>query len=90
MLKEWIILEQTYNYWKITFLLQQSCLKTQGQHRQAIANFSKDKKQLEKETNIWINKYDTISSSLEETEFKLKGAKEKLSRYDVRNVNKLE
>lgn len=62
----------------------------QGQHRQAIANFSKDKKQLEKETNIWINKYDTISSSLEETEFKLKGEKEKLSRYDVRNVNKLE
>ena len=28
--------------------------------------------------------------ALEETEFKLKGAKEKLSRYDVRNVNKLE
>lgn len=74
------------NYFSVATKLLENI---QGQHRQAIANFSKDKKQLEKETNIWINKYDTISSSLEETEFKLKGAKEKLSRYDVRNVNKL-
>jgi hypothetical protein len=38
------------NYFSVATKLLENI---QGQHRQAVANFSKDKKQLEKETNIW-------------------------------------
>ena len=46
----------------------------QIQHREAI--------------NIWKSKFNTISASLNETTTKLEDAKNKLSKYNIRNVNK--
>lgn len=60
----------------------------QIQHREAIKNFSLDKTLLQKETTKWQSKFNTISASLNETTTKLEDAKNKLSKYNIRNVNK--
>jgi predicted nucleic acid-binding Zn-ribbon protein len=43
---------------------------------------------LQKETTKWQSKFNTISASLNETTTKLEDAKNKLSKYNIRNVNK--
>ena len=43
---------------------------------------------LEKETNKWQNKFESVSKTLDETTVKLDEAKSKLSKYNTRNVNK--
>ena len=60
----------------------------QLKHRDAIAKFSSDKVNLEKETNKWQTKFESVSKTLDETTIKLDEAKSKLSKYNTRNVNK--
>ena len=43
---------------------------------------------LEKETNKWQTKFESVSKTLDETTIKLDEVKSKLSKYNTRNVNK--
>ena len=62
--------------------------RIQVEHRNAIRKFSCDKTKLEQETNKWKLKFETVTRNLDIETKKLDEAKTKLSRYNIRNVNK--